>query len=82
MLLSRTAMSAQFCSFLASWVLNDRTMFLLRVLEVCLLLELLTDTLEGTMAAFGIKYLFGGDIPHILNLLILVLKVDVLHVSS
>jgi hypothetical protein len=45
-------------------------------------LELLPDTLEGTMAALGISYLFGGDIPHILNPLILVLKFDVLYVSA
>jgi hypothetical protein len=32
--------------------------------------------------SFGIRYLFGGDIPHVLNLLIYVMKVYFLHASA
>jgi hypothetical protein len=44
--------------------------------------DLLPDTFEGKMAAFGIRCLFGGDIPHVLNPLIYVMKIDVLHASA
>jgi hypothetical protein len=55
---------------------------LLRVTEVCLQLELLPHTLEETTATLRIRYLSGGDIPHVLNPLIHVLKFDILLVSS
>jgi hypothetical protein len=59
---------------------TEHCKYLLRVIGV-LVFRTASRHLGRKDGSFGIRCLFGGDIPHVLNPLIYVMKVDVLHAS-